>query len=670
MLTLGERVPSFRLARGGRPGQILWVAAAALALCLPALIACKPAIAFSQRGHSFAFSFPSAGSSEEELKQPSAVTVDQRTGEVFVADYGHNRVDVFEPVLNGQGALTGEHLARTIPVLAPTAVAVDDTTEGSDPSRGDIYVVGSSKHELKEEEPNKRVFKFSPTGEEILLIRKFKEPVEKGEEPEEAEELEEVQGLAVNAAGDLYVYGSGAVDVYTSAAKNKSLLSIAAPLTATRGLALDSAGDMYVGHESENPEDAGPEGPALVIAKLEAETGATLSPELERQPSDGVAVNTEDVPANGVDEQNDVYVANPGGAAAAGSSIAELSPTGTLIQRFTTSGLNEPSGVAVYDHTGAVLVTDAASNQVDVFELEEAGPATIDRLTAHVLPSGSTSPANAAQVELTVDPAGRATHYSLEYGPAACNHSPDPCSTSREGEIGPSFESTALTLELSGLTPGVYHYRLTAGNGDGPVASSEQTFTVLTPSSGLPDGRASSWCRRRKGRCSDRSAQPGRRVRPRRRRRRRAHVRRERRDQRRSGGQPQLRTPAGAGVRGPELEPAGHRDADEGPSVPTSARPSTSSSHPTCRSRWWNRTTRTGAGVRSRRQGRLPARQAPITPEAAEQESYEQAQDDRWARASWRSCASRPPPKRPAGERELPRRNTRSAPRGARSARP
>ena len=483
-------MPSFRLARGGRPGQILWVAAAVLALCLPALIACKPAIAFSQRGHSFAFSFPSAGSSEEELKQPSAVTVDQRTGEVFVADYGHNRVDVFEPVLNGQGALTGEHLVRTIPVLAPTAVAVDDTTEGSDPSRGDIYVVGSSKHELKEEEPNKRVFKFSPTGEEILLIRKFKEPVEKGEEPEEAEELEEVQGLAVNAAGDLYVYGSGAVDVYTSAAKNKSLLSIAAPLTATRGLALDSAGDMYVGHESENPEDAGPEGPASVIAKLEAETGATLSSELERQPSDGVAVNTEDVPANGVDEQNDVYVANPGGAAAAGSSIAELSPTGTLIQRFTTSGLNEPSGVAVYDHTGAVLVTDAASNQVDVFELEEAGPATIDRLTAHVLPSGSTSPANAAQVELTVDPAGLATHYSLEYGPAACNQSPDPCSTSREGEIGPSFESTALTLELSGLAPGVYHYRLTAGNGDGPVASSEQTFTILTPSSGLPDGRA------------------------------------------------------------------------------------------------------------------------------------------------------------------------------------
>ncbi len=448
------------------------------------------AFALPQRGHTFAFSFPSGGSAEEEPGKPSAVAVARSNGDVFVADYGSNRVEVFEPVLDGQGVLTGERLLRSIPVPAPTAIVVDDTTEGADPSRGDVYVVGSSKHELKEEEPNKRVFKFSPEGTEILAIRKFKEPVEKGEEPEEAEELEEVQGLAVDPAGHLYVYGSGAVDVYTSAAKNRSLLSIPAPLTATHGLALDTAGDLYVGHESEDPEAAGPEGPAPVVGKLEATAGTPLVSELERQPSTAVAVNTEDVAANKVDEQNDVYVANPGGTSSAGSSIAQLSPAGSLIQRFTTPGLIAPSGVAVDDRTGDVFITDAASNKVDVFALEEPGSPTIDQLTARVLPSGTTSAANTARVHTTVDPVGLATRYSLEYGPAACSESSDPCSKAAEGELPESFDSSTLTFALPGLAPGVYHYRLTVSHREGPSARSEQTFTILTQTSGLPDGRA------------------------------------------------------------------------------------------------------------------------------------------------------------------------------------
>jgi hypothetical protein len=408
-----------------------------------------------------------------------------------VADYANNRVEVFEPVSGAGGALTAERFLRSISVPAPTAVAVDSSTEASDPSKRDVYVVGSTAHELKEEEQDKRIFKFSPAGKQITVLRKFKEPVEPGEEPEEAEELEELQGVAVDGAGDLYAYGAGAVDVFDNTGKkNKSLFSIAAPLRATRGLALDSERNLYVGHQSESPEAAGPEGPAPVIAKLEATTGAPLISELERQPSEAVAVNIEDVAANDVDEQNDVYVANPGGSSRAGSSVAEFSPGGSLIQRLTTPGLKEPSGVAVYDRTGDVFVTDAASNRVDVFELEEPGRPTIDRLTAHVLPSGTSSEANSAQLQATVDPVGLATHYYLEYGPAACTQSPDPCSVAGEGDLGESFSSTTFTLNLSGLAPGVYHYRLTASHREGSSTSSEQTFTILSQTTGLPDGRA------------------------------------------------------------------------------------------------------------------------------------------------------------------------------------
>jgi DNA-binding beta-propeller fold protein YncE len=455
------------------------------------LVGVVPAWGLSQRGHVFAFGFGGRGAGEGEFDAPSAVAVNQSNGDVYVADYLNNRVEVFEPELAAGGALVGERYAGSFVVSGPEGVAVDSSTGASDPSRGDVYVVGSDEHELRSGEPDKRVFKFSAAGTQIAVLRSFKEPVEGGRGSEESEEFEEVQGLAVDPAGDLYVYSAGSVDVFDSAAKkNKGLFSVPAPSRATRGFALTSEGDFYAGHESENPEAVGPEGALAVIGEFEGLTGTALVSEVDEQSSSAVAVNTEDEPANGVDELDDVYVANVAGTGeGASSTVAQFAPGGSLLQRFTAPGLEEASGVAVDEQTGSVFVGDAASDVVDVFALEPAGPPTVDSLSSQVLPSSS-SVSGAIELQARIDPVGSDTRYQFEYGTGSCSETPSQCSRTAETDIGEGFGAQLETLELQDLPPGSYHYRVTASNSHGSVESREQAFAVVSPTVGLPDGRA------------------------------------------------------------------------------------------------------------------------------------------------------------------------------------
>ncbi len=460
-------------------------------LLVASLLGGTQALALSQRGHVFKFSFGAAGKGEAQFATPSAVAVNQSDGDVYVADHFNNRVEVFEPEVNAQGAISGEKYVRSFAVPRPESIAVDSSTSASDPSGGDIYVVGATAHEVKEEEPDKRIFKFSPDGKEITVLRKFKEEVEKGEEPEEAEELEETQGLAVDPSGNLFVYGAGAVDIFNNAAKkNRGKYSIAAPVGATRGLALDSHDNLYVGHESENPETAGPEGRPPVIGKLEALTGTPLIAELDQEASSAVTVNTADVPGSAVNEEDDVYITNVvGNPGKTLSSVAAFSSKGALLQRFSAAGLKEASGIAINNRNGTVYVADAASDDLDVFELEPPGRPTVDGLSAQVL-TPAPSVANAIKLTAQIDPSGSDTRYNFEYGATSCSEDPPACTATAETDIGAGFADQAENLELQNLAPGSYHYRVTAANAHGATSSSERTFTILDTVSGLPDSRA------------------------------------------------------------------------------------------------------------------------------------------------------------------------------------
>ncbi len=102
--------------------------------------------------------FGSAGSGAGQLEDPAGVAVNDATtgpnaGDVYVVDKGNDRVEVFSsagvylfefdgsgsnPIVEGSGSPLGVYPGKFI---EPEGIAVDNSTEGSDPSKGDVYVI-------------------------------------------------------------------------------------------------------------------------------------------------------------------------------------------------------------------------------------------------------------------------------------------------------------------------------------------------------------------------------------------------------------------------------------------------------------------------------------------------------------------------------------------------
>jgi DNA-binding beta-propeller fold protein YncE len=187
----------------GRPGQAARVslpsrprrgARLRFGLTLCALIAaslacCGQALALSQRGHSFAFSFGATGSEGGEFESPSSVAVSESTGDVYVSDSENNRIEQFSPETGAEGKISGykfvsawgwgvangEKVYQRCLIAteckagikggkffdSPGQLAVDNSKVASDPSKGDVYVI-ANHHEEKG-----LVYKFGPDGEPV-----------------------------------------------------------------------------------------------------------------------------------------------------------------------------------------------------------------------------------------------------------------------------------------------------------------------------------------------------------------------------------------------------------------------------------------------------------------------------------------------------------------------
>ena len=502
-------------------------------LILALMLGSAPALALGQRGHVFSFAFGTEGTGEEQFDHPSGIAVDNSNGYVYVADRSNNRVEQFKPKLNAKEEWVNHEyvVGPEFKVPSPESVAVDNCTNAGkpcttseDPSVGDVYVVGAkSIDETKEpgvEIEEARIYKFNHEGTLIFKLSRFKL---KGSEAEDFEER--IEGLAVATNGDLFSYLQHENEIYkfSNAEKNEGLTHVKSLLSeeAKPGFALDSHDNFYVGTltEGEEPHDeeeavkenelleqivteASEEGIAelAVVAKLEGTTGKVVVPEtgtrmLDYEDTTAVAVNPAGEPGNDVEELNDVYLDNLaviGGKDV--TTVAQFTPEGKLVQRFGLPGLTDGDGIAVDSHTGAVYVTDSTADKVDVFELEPRGLPAIGNISACTLDSSNESACpkvgNAALLRTQVDPTGAKTKVDFEYGSGSCSTVPSPCATSPQEEIGEGFDERPASLELEGLKPGLYHYRVVATNEFGTVRSAEQTFTVFASASGLPDGRA------------------------------------------------------------------------------------------------------------------------------------------------------------------------------------
>ena len=187
-LTVGGR-DTRRVCPRGLP--LGWIVALSLLICA---LSAAQAYAFTHRGHVFGFSF--AGNGEGAFGKPGGVAVDEASGDVYVVDSAHERVERFTP--NGKGDYT---FVSAFKVDSPGAVAVDNTAGSA--SAGDVYVVGSVEAGAEAAERD-YLYKFTAAGEKIFRKSMFK--AKEGKEPVEPLELEDIQSVAVEPDGTLWVY--------------------------------------------------------------------------------------------------------------------------------------------------------------------------------------------------------------------------------------------------------------------------------------------------------------------------------------------------------------------------------------------------------------------------------------------------------------------------------
>jgi DNA-binding beta-propeller fold protein YncE len=449
----------------------LSLAAFLVALVLALLVWGAPAQALSQRGHTFSFAFGGTGKGAGQFSEPVGVAVNDSTGNVYVTDHKNKRVEMFKPVRGTGGEVTGEEFVSEFAVARVGAIAVDNSTDAGDSSKGDVYVVGNN---------GKYVYKFTSEGAPLGEIHKFLSEGEK-------EILEPVEGIAVDAHGTLLVYQANhTILKFTDAVANEFEGEVQAAVNKPApGFALDSEGNFYAGAQaaegtSAREREAEEERLELfVVAKLDG-TGKVLNAELDNEDSTAVAVNTAD---------NSVYVDNVTTVAGKPrNTVAVFTPAGSLIQRLSAPGLTEGDAVAVNPADGSVYVADAASNKVYVFALEAPGPPAIEGTSTQSL-APQPPATNTTRLNATIDPNGADTHYHFEYGAGSCAATPSPCTQTASADIGEGFGDQLASLEVQSLPPGSYRYRVVAENKFGTVTSAERTFTILALMSGLPDGR-------------------------------------------------------------------------------------------------------------------------------------------------------------------------------------
>jgi hypothetical protein len=445
-----------------------YTVATVVALCTMAgtlVFASVSALAFGE--HVPSGSFGSRGAGPGQLSEPEGVAVSEvgaAAGDVYVADKGNNRVEVFSSTgayieeFNGSGTLPNEggKAAPGADIVQPEWVAVDNSTSPLDPSAGDVYV-SEGGYSSRSSRHSDAVDKFSSSGAYLGQLTKGAG----GESFPEG-----VVGLAVDPSGTLWVaQETGEVDSFSDAVLNEFIASRGGG-TGISGFAVDSNDDFYVPDFNSGVNKRSSTG-ELIAHYFEQEQIKTHAIAIEL--SSG-KIYTENI--------NSVGVYN-----------AEASPVERLGE-----GLLKGSGVAVSSVSGVVFVADSAADVVDTFTpLHHAG--IRDESATNVL-SGSTT------LRALVNPDETSTTYHFEYDTSAYEGAtahgtslPVP-----DISIGSGSSAVPVSVLVEGLQPATtYHYRVVATSEispgkfetfDGP----DQVLTTPTASGELPGSAHSEGC--------------------------------------------------------------------------------------------------------------------------------------------------------------------------------
>ncbi|MGH2853891.1 MAG: hypothetical protein ACRDLF_06830 [Solirubrobacteraceae bacterium] len=430
--------------------------------------------AFAYKEYFKASSFGEPCSSEPcgkgQFSSPAGVAVNDSTapltepaaGDVYVIDGGDERVERFSSTgaylgqFNGGGSYEAEGVVKAGPAtpagsfsglafVTSQGVAIDNNP--LDTSAGDIYVMDYGHGVID---------RFSAEGKyEDQLTGTCENPNESAVEPGACpgstakkvipfKSKPELNGVAVDSAGDLWVYNQ--IQVAEFSDTGVFMHGFSTGIEEARGLAVDSSGNVY-------PVVRG----TGKVAKFEAggdvaEFGAGVNA-LAINPTSGEVL---------VDEGFQVEQFAP---------IKETEPV--AIQTF--SGLSGSHGIAVNGASGVLYASQIEADNVELFDYI-------------AFPSPETEPPSGvgetgATLHGTVNPEGVAlTECYFEYGTETSYGQKEPCKPT-PAEIGEGTKPVAVSAEVSGLGKGaIYHFRLVTVNANGSSHGTDKTlFTATHP---------------------------------------------------------------------------------------------------------------------------------------------------------------------------------------------
>jgi DNA-binding beta-propeller fold protein YncE len=425
---------------GGSFGRTLVVALVAVVGALG--LSCAPAAAVE--AHNFAASFGGSGASA--LSHPEGVAINQLTGDVYVVDGAHDRVEIF----NSSGVYVstfGSGGSGNGQFKGPTAIAVDNSSA----LPGDVYVLDSG---------NMRVEKFNSKGEFLSQVTEAEVLGASGGE------LKEIDGLAVGPEGNLWISGEdGGLRMFEVPAGGSIRLAYSSNNTTKPGLAVNASDEAYVVNGTGVARYAG-NGEHLVGVGFNE--GANLTGLALDQTTGGLYLDR-------------------------GTEIAHYltPPTASepAVDSFGSEGANalsQGSGIAVNEANGTVYVADAARDAVDIFD-------PITRAGVSLEPASAVGK-TAATLRGLVNPSGLAvTACQFEYGTQRGVYPETaPCSALP----GSGEAAVAVAASIAGLqTHTTYYYKLSASDANGTnVTSGEgkgvESFTTQQAVEGVESGLA------------------------------------------------------------------------------------------------------------------------------------------------------------------------------------
>src|SRR5665213_2006080 len=392
---------------------------------------------------------------------PTAVAVDA-AGDVYVVDSSAGTVDRFSSTgvplafSASESYVEGAKLTGTPSGSfgEPRGVAVNDES-------GDLYVADRTAQVVDV---------FSSTG---AYLSQLTGPPATAPVPGP---FQYPWGLAVDqSTHDLYVTNTeshGFVDVFSSTGAYVSQFGAGALDAFSRSVAVnDLTGDAYIEESSENGSE-----PSRI--DVFGSTGSFLTPAWngagtpEGSFGGGLHVGLDPTTHHVyvIHTNSNLGVIDEFAASASEEYLGQL--TGTPSGPF-----REPQAVAVNPTNGDLYVADGGegSGVVDVF-----GPAIEVPGTSVQAATGLTT--TTAVASGSVNPAGiQVTACEFEYGTSTSYGQSAPCEPA-PAQIGAGNSPKAVTANLSALQPNTtYHYRLTAANANGSLASSDETFTTPLP---------------------------------------------------------------------------------------------------------------------------------------------------------------------------------------------